>query len=410
MRPSILISLLIITFNLNAQISIPANWTSTYNTHTVGAGTSRLLIYIAAFECNPITDLTSVTYGGVAMTLAVERDRIGYNRVEIWYLNESDISSSTGNTFTTTFSNGLPYNTAHFTYAVTLDGVDQVSPICQAESGAISGSATVSLDNSLSLLSSEMAIYATSTGGVYSHTPYSGYTENFDNTSGPGNQSGSVSHRFVGTSISENTTATFSSTPNRAVICGIRILPLGANCSSPLPIELLNFNVKPINNDNVKINWQTASEINHDYFTIERSKNGTDWENFKIIKGAGNSSSLLNYNTIDYTPYEGISYYRLKQTDFDGQFSYSNIKSFSFSLTYDKIEIYPNPTSDKITLVGNSHELEIINVYNTLGKNVSNKIVFTEYNKEIIMIDLSKLSTGTYYIKTKTTANKVYKQ
>jgi len=183
------------------------------------------------------------------------------------------------------------------------------------------------------------------------------------------------------------------------------------NINVTLPIELLNFNTINIEDKKIKLEWQTASEINNNFFTIERSKNGLDWKNLKKINGAGNSSSLLYYNTTDFTPYQGISYYRLKQTDFDGQFSYSHIVSVNIkSIANNQIEIYPNPTSNKMILVGNLHELEVINVYNILGEEVTNQIILIENNKQKTIIDLSKLSTGTYYIKTKTTANKVYKQ
>lgn len=177
---------------------------------------------------------------------------------------------------------------------------------------------------------------------------------------------------------------------------------------TPLPIELLNFNVKTTNDESVKIFWQTASETNNDYFSIERSQNGYDWNEISRIDGAGNSSSQLDYTTYDLNPFKGISYYRLKQTDFDGEFSFSTIKSINNS-SNNLTEIYPNPTSNKITLIGDSYELEIINVYNIVGENVTNQTTLIENNNGKIIIDFSKLSTGTYYIRTKTTANKVYK-
>lgn len=179
---------------------------------------------------------------------------------------------------------------------------------------------------------------------------------------------------------------------------------------SVLPIELVSFECS-IENDKINLNWQTASELNNDYFTIERSKNGFDWNAIKTIDGAGNSSSLLNYSTIDLNPYKRISYYRLKQTDFDGEYSYSNTVSVDIqNVANNKIEIYPNPTSNKITIKGNSFELERINIYNILGENVTNQTLSIENSKQEIVIDLSELSAGIYIVKTKTTANKLYKQ
>ena len=184
-----------------------------------------------------------------------------------------------------------------------------------------------------------------------------------------------------------------------------------AGICTTLPIELLNFNATVTNLDRIKLKWKTASEINNDYFTIERSNDGFDWEEIIIICGAGNSSSLLSYSVIDNDPINGMSYYRLKQTDFNGQFEYSNIRSVKIEkLLSPKIEIYPNPTYNKITITGNSSELEQINIFNALGQEISSFTTITEAKEEKFVLDLSNLTNGMYYIKTKTTANKVYKQ
>ena len=181
--------------------------------------------------------------------------------------------------------------------------------------------------------------------------------------------------------------------------------------TSLLPIELLDFYAKPIDNRFVQLDWQTASEINNDYFTIERSTNGVDWEGIIQIGGVGNSSNLLSYSVIDETPYQGLSYYRLKQTDYDGQYSYSQVKSVNIKSEGDSgIEIFPNPTESQITIIGNILELEQVKIYNTLGQDVTMFSTQISYDESKIVIDLSDLSEGMYYIQTKTTANKVYKQ
>ena len=185
---------------------------------------------------------------------------------------------------------------------------------------------------------------------------------------------------------------------------------LDKNCQTILPIELLNFDAK-INGRVIDLTWETISEINNDYFTVECSKNGIQWTEVVQIEGAGNSSQTLTYNTIDKNPYSGLSYYRLKQTDYDGQFEYSNIRSVKIEKPLSsKIEIYPNPTNNKITIIGNASELEQINIFNALGQDMSDFITITETQEEKFVIDLSNLTNGMYYIKTKTTANKVYKQ
>ena len=93
---------------------------------------------------------------------------------------------------------------------------------------------------------------------------------------------------------------------------------------NPLPIQLISFSAE-IKNNSIYTQWLTSSEINNDYFTLEKSKDGIHFVAVGIVKGAGNSTRLLDYEYSDENPYNGISYYRLKQTDFDGKFSYSDL-------------------------------------------------------------------------------------
>lgn len=104
----------------------------------------------------------------------------------------------------------------------------------------------------------------------------------------------------------------------------------GNGNGSPLPISLLSFNAVPKGNT-VLCNWVTASELNNDYFTIERSADGSFFEAIGIVDGAGNSNEELNYQFTDYQPFNGVSYYRLKQTDFDGTVTYTNMVAVQFN-------------------------------------------------------------------------------
>ena len=85
---------------------------------------------------------------------------------------------------------------------------------------------------------------------------------------------------------------------------------------APLPIELISFEATP-NGDDVDVSWATASEINNDYFEVLRSSNGNEFESIVTIDGAGNSNEILNYEFEDDNPYPGVSYYKLKQIDFE---------------------------------------------------------------------------------------------
>ncbi|MFK7946829.1 MAG: T9SS type A sorting domain-containing protein [Saprospiraceae bacterium] len=178
-----------------------------------------------------------------------------------------------------------------------------------------------------------------------------------------------------------------------------------------LPIELADFRAIAINNQYVNLEWQTFSEINNDFFTIERSKNGKEWEIVTTIKGAGNSTTSLNYSTIDPTPYTGKSYYRLKQVDFDEQFSYSDLRTVYIEKQEKAtVSIFPNPTQDQISIIANATELQNIKIYNVFGQEVTNSTTITYHSNTQINVNLSNLTSGIYYVITKNSVNKVLKQ
>jgi hypothetical protein len=103
----------------------------------------------------------------------------------------------------------------------------------------------------------------------------------------------------------------------------------GVGNGNPLPIELLNFTAEPVENE-VQVDWTTASETNNSFFTVERSVDGIHFEEVVKQDGAGNSNGIRNYDAVDANPYLGVSYYRLKQTDFNGDFTYSDMVPVNF--------------------------------------------------------------------------------
>ncbi len=114
----------------------------------------------------------------------------------------------------------------------------------------------------------------------------------------------------------------------------------------PLPVKLLFFHATAEEND-IKLEWATASETNNDFFTIERSRNGTLFEKVIDLPSqtiSGHSHETLHYTSRDNKPLEGVSYYRLKQTDFDGSTTYSDLVGISFQKrTEVRFTLYPNP-------------------------------------------------------------------
>jgi Secretion system C-terminal sorting domain len=177
-------------------------------------------------------------------------------------------------------------------------------------------------------------------------------------------------------------------------------IPTSLTCSL-LPIELLSFQAKNQNNQNL-LTWQTATETNNKGFEIERSFNGIDFEKIGFIKGAGNSNQTQNYQFIDAKPFN-VTYYRLKQIDFDGKFDYSN--TISIKIGKEKsIQFYPNPTTGIITIESEAILNVDILIYNTIGKLI--KSTKTQNNT----INISELPKGVYMVSMTNNENRFVKQ
>jgi hypothetical protein len=124
--------------------------------------------------------------------------------------------------------------------------------------------------------------------------------------------------------------------------------------ASPLPIKLVDFTAVYNNDENiVNLNWITASEKNNKSFTVERSIDGVTYTEIATVAGAGSSSETLNYASIDTKPVIGIDYYRLKQTDFDGNFTYSDVVPVTITAA-QSTSVFPNPVRTSLGVNYNS--------------------------------------------------------
>tara|TARA_B100000809_G_scaffold265853_1_gene326069 strand:- start:19468 stop:21543 length:2076 start_codon:yes stop_codon:yes gene_type:complete len=178
---------------------------------------------------------------------------------------------------------------------------------------------------------------------------------------------------------------------------------IGSTSPTVLPVSLLSFKARAILNEgkyDVVLNWRTSSEINNDYFTVEKSIDVTDFEEVFKASGAGNSNDINNYIGVDEDPYEGVSYYRLKQTDFDGNVEYFEIVSVDIS-NITNLKIYPNPVTSVLTLSLES-KLENSNiklsVYNAQGKLILNQNNILDKGINNIQLNMENYSQGMYFI------------
>jgi len=164
--------------------------------------------------------------------------------------------------------------------------------------------------------------------------------------------------------------------------------------SNPLPITLVSFDAK-LKNRETQITWITASEVNNDYFTVERTADGQTFEPIATVDGAGNSNQTLNYSILDLKPLNGTSYYRLKQTDFNGSFKYSNLVAINnYSDDTPEITLYPNPNQGNFTIVSDLEytNIQICNVFGSI-------IIEQKPTSLKTTVDAINLPNGIYFVK-----------
>ena len=167
-----------------------------------------------------------------------------------------------------------------------------------------------------------------------------------------------------------------------------------------LPIELIDFSAL-LEGDKVAISWKTVSEINNCFFQVERSLNGIDFEVIEIVSGAGNSNDVINYTTYDASPHQGISYYRIRQIDFDGENKLFDVKSVNIAISDHTNWAHSTAFgSHKLNIFGDlegDYEVMLIDIN---GKIIFNKsFIVTPNNKNSMFINLpNNLNNGVYLV------------
>ncbi|HYV92426.1 MAG TPA: T9SS type A sorting domain-containing protein, partial [Chitinophagales bacterium] len=132
--------------------------------------------------------------------------------------------------------------------------------------------------------------------------------------------------------------------------------------SSVLPVELIVFTGEVLDSK-VKLTWQTASEFNNDFFTIEKSADGKTFLEMNQIDGAGTTTSPHDYFYWDENPYSGISYYRLKLTDFDGSFTYSNVVAVEVQSSNSFATTFYNSNENVIEIIFSGNEITVATIH-----------------------------------------------
>lgn len=157
---------------------------------------------------------------------------------------------------------------------------------------------------------------------------------------------------------------------------------------NPLPIELTYFDATDLG-ATVSLDWTTASELNSENFTVQRSRNGLDFDDLTTIDAAGTKVTESKYNFIDESPYSGLSFYRLKQTDFNGDVSYPGITSIHRAGESAAFNVYPNPAGNEV--IHFTQRANIV-IMNGLDQQVGSA-------QGVTSVDVSGLTPGLYIIR-----------
>lgn len=171
------------------------------------------------------------------------------------------------------------------------------------------------------------------------------------------------------------------------------------NTVDVLPIELTNFSAEEAKNRTVDLTWITQSEFNNEFFTVFRSQDGVNFEKVDDIAGAGTSNTSQYYYLKDENPYSGISYYKLKQTDFNGDSEEFDIISVGINGGSDLIA-YPNPVKDDVNLSFDASfkQQSAIVMYDVTGVKVFENNYLVNKGENIVIIDTEDLRTGMYFV------------
>ena len=199
-------------------------------------------------------------------------------------------------------------------------------------------------------------------------------------------------------------TVTSGTVITNAIVSSFSPFTLASHSSNnPLPIELLSFTANYNGSNAVDLNWATASETNNDYFTVERSADAVTFTEINKTKGAGNSTQTLYYKAKDSAPLSGVSYYRLKQTDFNGNYKYSNVASVNIinNSTFEIINTFSaSPESGLDVTVNCSGNCEItFELYDITGKRIYSTKQNMPGNYSDIIIPTYLFSKGMYLLK-----------
>jgi hypothetical protein len=172
-----------------------------------------------------------------------------------------------------------------------------------------------------------------------------------------------------------------------------------SNTNNPLPVELINFTAT-LNGNYVDVSWQTASELNNDYFIVERATTTQAGTEIGMVDGNGTSTQLHSYKFADHSPNPGMNYYRLRQVDFNGAMHYSDWVAIEFRPQVSYISVFPNPSDGiyNIQFTGYKEQTVRITIMDISGRVIEEKQVAVSQHEEQISMDVADQPGGIYFL------------
>lgn len=175
---------------------------------------------------------------------------------------------------------------------------------------------------------------------------------------------------------------------------------LGWASACALPVEFVGLNAKYVN-DNINLYWQTETEVNSDFFEVQRSDDGISFETIGTIEAAGNASQRRTYYMVDENPLDGVNFYRIKEVDFDGKSQLSDVVMVNTEsgAAIDITGMFPNPTNGivRLDLLNNTSNEVVVKVINLAGSKVMMETIVEEDVFSVEM-DITELPEGVYFV------------
>lgn len=375
--------------------------TMTISSFQVPANNNRLLVTCAVNTVNQ--NAPAVTFNGTTMNQIVT-DVQGGLRTTMYYLVLGSNASATTANIVATGTNITNLG------AISFHNVNQSTPynslsknaIFATNTDVIPASSSVSMANtSNDVVCDCISVNANGVTGIATNT---GQTQEVVTTKtnspvvymGISSKSGTGSNINLGWSL--NTTTSLGT--GQFVHHGITVLSV----NTTVPIELTYFKGQTTKDNNIQLLWQTISEQNNAGFTIQRSNDGKKWQDLTFVKGKMYSSLTNNYNWEDTEAMSGFNYYRLKQMDTDGQFSFSPVVLMIVGKN-NKFSVFPNPTKDELYYQSdNLSSIKRIQLYDATGKLLQET---THINGKL---SIERLSAGLYGLMIYTDAGNYYER